>query len=170
MSPDQKPNQISLKPLAFLLAIVFTLWLISWWLVANLFCTPVDRGLFGDMFGGVNALFSGLATAGVVFALILQRKEISIALSGIARNESARQETESLLREHREALLKVTRLASLNILVDHYWREMDRAGGLAMPALHDKYAKKLRQLEKHLESAYLEALEPSPSSSEGLPK
>jgi hypothetical protein len=40
-----------------------------------------DRGTFGDMFGGINALFSGFAFAGVVFAIFLQ-KERSHPLKG----------------------------------------------------------------------------------------
>ena len=35
-----------------------------------------DKGLFGDLFGASNALFSGLALAGVVLALILQAKDL----------------------------------------------------------------------------------------------
>jgi hypothetical protein len=35
-----------------------------------------DRGTFGDMFGSVNALFSGLALAGIIFTILLQRKEL----------------------------------------------------------------------------------------------
>lgn len=35
-----------------------------------------NRGTFGDMFGAVNAMFSGLAFGGVVFAILLQRKEL----------------------------------------------------------------------------------------------
>ena len=37
-----------------------------------------DRGTFGDMFGAVNALFSGLAFAGVIYAVLLQRKELEL--------------------------------------------------------------------------------------------
>ena len=37
-----------------------------------------DRGTFGDMFGAVNTLFSGLAFAGVVYAILLQRKELAL--------------------------------------------------------------------------------------------
>ncbi len=37
-----------------------------------------DRGSFGDMFGSINALFSGLALAGVIYAILLQRKELSL--------------------------------------------------------------------------------------------
>lgn len=37
-----------------------------------------NRGLFGDMFGALNALFSGAAFAGVVYAIILQRRELAM--------------------------------------------------------------------------------------------
>ena len=37
-----------------------------------------DWGKIGDMFGAVNALFSGLALAGVVFAIWLQREDLKI--------------------------------------------------------------------------------------------
>lgn len=36
-----------------------------------------DIGKFGDMFGAVNALFSGLAFAGMIYAIRLQSKELS---------------------------------------------------------------------------------------------
>jgi len=37
-----------------------------------------ERGQFGDMFGAVNALFSGLAFAGVIIALVYQRRELEL--------------------------------------------------------------------------------------------
>lgn len=37
-----------------------------------------DAAEFGDMFGGVNALFSGLAFAGVIIAILLQREELRL--------------------------------------------------------------------------------------------
>lgn len=36
------------------------------------------RGTFGDMFGFVNSLFSGLALAGIIITLIIQRDEMKI--------------------------------------------------------------------------------------------
>ncbi len=36
----------------------------------------VERGTFGDMYGTVNALFSGLAFSGIVITILLQRKEL----------------------------------------------------------------------------------------------
>lgn len=52
--------------------------------VLNILLMPVfikdlsDRGSFGDMFGGINALFSGLAMAGVIIAIILQKTELGL--------------------------------------------------------------------------------------------
>jgi hypothetical protein len=39
---------------------------------------PTERGTFGDMFGSVNALFSGLALAGIILTILLQRKELKL--------------------------------------------------------------------------------------------
>lgn len=37
---------------------------------------PTERGVFGDSFGALNALFAGLAFAGLICAIFLQRKEL----------------------------------------------------------------------------------------------
>ncbi|KFE97073.1 putative phage abortive infection protein [Chryseobacterium luteum] len=35
-----------------------------------------DRGTFGDMFGGANALFTGLSVIGLLYTILLQRKDL----------------------------------------------------------------------------------------------
>ena len=57
------------------------------------------RGQFGDMFGAVNALFSGLAFAGLIITLILQMKEL-----GLQRDEL--EETRKELKNQREEFEK----------------------------------------------------------------
>lgn len=37
---------------------------------------PENAGTFGDMFGAINALFSGAAFAGTIYAILLQRKDL----------------------------------------------------------------------------------------------
>lgn len=37
-----------------------------------------DRGTFGDQFGAVNALFSGLAFAGLIITILLQRRDLRL--------------------------------------------------------------------------------------------
>lgn len=48
------------------------------------------EGEFGDSFGTLNALFSGLAFSGVLITLLIQRKDLSDA-----RDQNTRQQTES---------------------------------------------------------------------------
>ncbi len=63
------------KSFYFLMATVALIWAISIPFLLNFFPRPEEAGSFGDMFGAINALFSGLAFAGVIYALILQDNE-----------------------------------------------------------------------------------------------
>ena len=58
------------------LVVIFVIlsWSLTWYLLKD----STDRGTFGDMFGAVNALFSGLAFVGVVFAILLQSNELKL--------------------------------------------------------------------------------------------
>lgn len=52
--------------------IIIGLWFLTYYLLEK----DTDRGTFGDMFGSINALFSGLALAGIILTILLQRKEL----------------------------------------------------------------------------------------------
>jgi len=54
--------------------IIIGLWIFTYYHLKDL--PHTDRGTLGDMFGTVNALFSGLALAGIIFTILLQRKEL----------------------------------------------------------------------------------------------
>lgn len=76
---DQDPSEEekdSMSILWVLFGIIFLLWL------ANLLILyqwdKEARGTFGDMFGGANALFSGLALAGIIYTILLQKKELGL--------------------------------------------------------------------------------------------
>lgn len=77
------------KPLIILLGVVIALQVILGLIVASSFSTWGDRGTFGDMFGAVNTFFAGLAFAGIIFAIILQAKELELQREelGLTRNE-----------------------------------------------------------------------------------
>lgn len=70
------------KPNSWLIAlyvsIVVLLWGGSWFIISRGLSTWQERAAFGDMFGVVNALFSGLAFAGVIIAIMLQLKELRL--------------------------------------------------------------------------------------------
>ena len=56
----------------------------------------VDKaGVFGDSFGVLTALFSGLAFAGIVFTILLQREELAL------QGDELKLTREELIRQHR---------------------------------------------------------------------
>lgn len=55
---------------------VVTIWYLSIEVAMNKYGAPTDVAAAGEMFGGINALFSGLALAGIVFALWLQTLDV----------------------------------------------------------------------------------------------
>lgn len=86
---------------------VITVWLISWALITWQLGNPKEPGLFGDMFGAANALFSGLAFAGVIVAILMQRDELRLQREEIRlqRKELARS---ALAQEAQAEILRIT--------------------------------------------------------------
>lgn len=54
--------------------VIIGLWICNYFALINLPAT--ERGTIGDMFGVINSLFSGLALAGIILTILLQRKEL----------------------------------------------------------------------------------------------
>lgn len=89
---------------------VFLLWGSSYVLTAYFF--PDDwarRGQFGDLFGATNALFSGLAFAGVIITILLQRRELS------HQREELRLQREEMAKS-REHLAEQAKAQSANLM------------------------------------------------------
>jgi len=85
-----------------------------------------DRGLFGDMFGGINALFSGFAFLGVIYAIILQReelrlqrKELKMTREELKRTAEAQEKSEKALSKQAESLKITAKLNGLSSIM-HY--------------------------------------------------
>lgn len=88
-------------------------WLVSP-LIARWLVGPGEAGALGDTFGAVNAIFSGLAFAGVILAislqhdeLKLQRKELALTRTEIHRSAEAQERAGESLGEQAE-ILKIT--------------------------------------------------------------
>lgn len=64
----------------WLFAIVIVLWGVTFLLLIPIGSIDSwgDRGTFGDMFGAVNSLFSGLAFVGLIIAIRLQSQELEL--------------------------------------------------------------------------------------------
>lgn len=50
----------------------------GWYLNIHLLENDENRGTYGDMFGSINALYSGLALAGIIFTILLQKDELGL--------------------------------------------------------------------------------------------
>lgn len=81
-----------------------------------------EKGLFGDMFGAANALFSGLAFAGVMWAVFLQREELRVAKDEISKTKLILEEQQKQLALQNEAtriqMFESTYFRLLNLLTE----------------------------------------------------
>ena len=75
MTDTKDKIQRSSLPIMFGM-IVFAVWMVSWACINIFIQEDAVRGQFGDQFGAVNALFSGLAFAALIYTIYLQRIEI----------------------------------------------------------------------------------------------
>ena len=94
---DDDFEKVHWWPFWLILLFVVSSWFIfvmewfPWWTEEN------ARGTFGDSFGVVNALFSGLAFAGVICAILLQKKELELQRAEI------REQKETLQKQNFES-------------------------------------------------------------------
>lgn len=70
--------KISKTTVIAIFAGVILIWVVSWLGISQYFQCHEERGTFGDMFGAVNALFSGLAFAGLIITLLYQKEELKL--------------------------------------------------------------------------------------------
>jgi len=98
------------------------------------------RGQFGDMFGVVNTLFSGLAFTGVIYAILLQREdlalqreELKLTRAELRRTAEAQEKSERALSIQALASAQSARLSAINYLLDHYQSELTKLRNVAYP-------------------------------------
>lgn len=83
--------------------VISALVIISCFIFWFLFKDIKDRGTFGDMFGAINAMFSGLAFAGVIVAIHLQQKELENTRKEIkGQKEEMQLQNATLIRQNFE--------------------------------------------------------------------
>ena len=71
---DKELSTTNYCPLIIASIAVIFVFLFSWFLLDYSINVSEKRGQFGDQFGVVNAFFTGLAFAGLIYTIILQKK------------------------------------------------------------------------------------------------
>ncbi len=118
-----------MKKYLYIIAIttILLLFILYFFLVREFYPALSDRALFGDMFGGVNALFSGFAFLGVIYAILLQkeelqlqRKELELTREELKKSAEAQEKSEKALSKQAESLKVTAKLNGLSAILRHH--------------------------------------------------
>ncbi|WP_050937395.1 hypothetical protein [Vibrio harveyi] len=118
------------KIVIFAGCMVLAIWGVTWlWLGSK----PNEvRGTFGDMFGAANALFSGFAFIGVIYAILmqrtelsLQREELSLTREELKKSANAQEKSEKALAKQAEAMEKSAIINSLTASLESLQRRIN---------------------------------------------
>ncbi len=147
--------------LLILLIVITVIWVVGGRIVWSLFPDMQSRGSFGDMFGSINSLFAGLAFAGVIYTiflqrqeLALQRKELELTRKELKRSAEAQEKSQEALAEQVSAQLLTAKLNAFSTLVDYYSTEYRGISGNLTPArqAREKASQKTRAYLGQLET------------------
>jgi hypothetical protein len=130
MSKHEKVNSdkndgrnVSFKSLILISLAVTIIQVVVGYLVYLLLPNWNDRASFGDMFGAVSTLFSGLAFAGVIYAIFLQRRELELqryelemTREELRRTAEAQEKSEAALNEQAKAMMLTAKISSINLI------------------------------------------------------
>jgi hypothetical protein len=108
------------KSLAVLVLSVFGALLLYAVFIIAILGPPRSAADAGDMFGGANALFSGLAFAGVVYALVLQRLALDVQRADLRTTQEELRATKEIHQQHLEHLERSERLRLTLQLADRF--------------------------------------------------
>lgn len=122
---EQKESYSWFLPVALIGVLV--LWGASGYLIYYMADNWGDRGTMGDMFGSVNALFSGLAFAALMYTIILQRQEIKLNRAEIALNRKeltkstkAQQASQQALKQQVAQTHLTAQMNAMNTIINYY--------------------------------------------------
>jgi septal ring factor EnvC (AmiA/AmiB activator) len=125
MSTNEKNSNKHL--LLKLILVVVLIWALSAVLIIFFLPEWSDRGTFGDLFGAVNALFSALAFAVLIYTITLQREEIKQNRDEIVLNRKELEKSSKLQQKAQDVLIKQVEqthlsaeMNAMQTLVDYY--------------------------------------------------
>ena len=109
-NPIARRPAVGIQTLVIFVLIVVGLQVLAAFLEILLINNWEARSQFGEMFGSVNTLFSGLAFAGVIYTILLQRHELELQRESQTRSE--------------QLMVLTANLSALNSLVEATSRKL----------------------------------------------
>lgn len=98
--------------------VVIALWVATPFVVSLLYVDSDKRGQFGDLFGSINALFSGLAFVGVIVAILLQKQELALQRQELKETRAEMTRTADAQEAAQQALNKTIWAQSYKVARD----------------------------------------------------
>lgn len=112
---DRKDSKSGWGVLIAAVLTVVILWSLNWILLLKFGGNEAEKGQFGDMFGSVNALFSGLAFAFLIYTIWLQREELKLQREELKLQREALQLQAEELKRQADELAKTSMLQEESI-------------------------------------------------------
>lgn len=129
-------KDITFYPFIIGCLIICGIWLGNIWLNIYLFENAHNNyaAWFGDSFGGINTLFSGLAFAGIIYTILLQKKELRLqreelkeTRKELKRSADAQEKAEAAFKKQTELMNKSALLEGLSQAVQFYREDLKYA-------------------------------------------
>ncbi|RUW77450.1 MULTISPECIES: hypothetical protein [unclassified Mesorhizobium] len=117
-SEESGATGISRLSLVLIFGGVIVLWIATPFAMRCIYPNLSDRGLSGDLYGSVNALFSGLAFAGVIVAILLQREELALQREEQKQMREEVQRSTEAQNEAQRALNKTIYAQTFKVALD----------------------------------------------------
>lgn len=128
--PACLPWYARLPALLLLLIAVWAIW-IFWWCVGPSLAPgddPAARGAFGDMFGTLNALFSGLAFAAFTFTILFQGVTLRLQREDLRSMEDTQNASSMALRKQAEATEFALRIQAMDAVITALATQLKQPG------------------------------------------
>lgn len=129
---DDKKSKILLLVTVISILFVLLLFVCYWmWLPEMQLDSHPDNkiqitGTFGDSFGFLTCLFSGLSSVGMIVAILMQREELQLQRQELADNRGVLEQQKEEFKKSAKAQENSVKLSSLMILFKEEEKEIDR--------------------------------------------
>ncbi len=136
--------------LYLLCAFVILVQLANFFIIYYKIGTWPNRGMFGDMFGAVNALFSGLAFAGIIYAIFLQHRELELQRNELELTRKELKRSARAQADQVEILKKTAKLNALSTKVSCHAQFASQYKDIGGTSSKAELGKALEQLDRML--------------------
>ena len=123
MRIEKEGNYFGIGVVLFI--VVILLWVLCFILLLYFFPDLSKSGPFGDSFGALNSLFSGLAFVGVIIAILMQKEELRLQREEVkmqrietARLADTQEQSKKILEIQAEAMKKNAYIGALSANLD----------------------------------------------------